>query len=396
VTTVVGGVYEERCIEPRWDDVYGSAGRAAAAISAAVTDLKLVTYRARQLEDGLESLSLAYGLSIDGPVVDEGISFDYFHSLAVPRISPRPDAIPKHEPIVVQDDVVLRFGMLEGTARVGARTAVYDPQSAFDPRPFRENGSTAERLALVLNRLEARRFTGEEDPQRAATTLIARGDADCVVLKLGAKGALVATAQHQALVPSYVSDTVFKIGSGDVFSAAFTLFWAVQGRPPEEAADLACRAVSRYVNSRSLPIETAEALATAQVQPARQGQGCIYLAAPFFNLGERWLVEETRTQLLAMGASVFSPLHDVGVGPGEVVAAQDLAGLDKSQVVLAVLAGADAGTLFEVGYAVSRDIPVIALAQNMRPEDLKMPSGTGCRIVGDLVSAIYQALWALP
>lgn len=396
MTTVVGGVYEERCIEPRWDDVYGSGGRAAAAISGAVPDLKLVTYQARSLQDGLESLAVAYGLSIGGPVVEDSISFDYFHSLAVPRISPRPDAILKLDPIDVADDVVLRFGMLEGSARVRARIAVYDPQSAFDPRPFKENGSSAEHLALVLNRLEARRFTGHDNPEKAAAKLLARGDADCVVIKLGAHGAFIATADERAAVPSYISESVFKLGSGDVFSAAFTLFWAIERRDASEAADLACRAVSRYVNSRSLPIETSQALAEAALLPSTPKQGCIYLASPFFNLGERWLVEEIRAQLLSMGVSVFSPLHDVGVGPGEAVAGPDLAGLDKSQVVLAVLAGSDAGTLFEVGYAVARGIPVVALAQNMRPEDLKMPSGTGCHIVQDLVSAIYQSLWALP
>jgi nucleoside 2-deoxyribosyltransferase len=92
---------------------------------------------------------------------------------------------------------------------------------------------------------------------------------------------------------------------------------------------------------------------------------------------------------------VFSPLHEIGEGPGEVVAPQDLAGLDECQVVLAILNGSDAGTLFEVGYAVAKGIPVVALAQNMRPEDIKMPQGTGCTIVGDLATAIYQAIWAL-
>lgn len=31
--TIVGGVYRERCMRPGWDDIYGSAGRAATAIA---------------------------------------------------------------------------------------------------------------------------------------------------------------------------------------------------------------------------------------------------------------------------------------------------------------------------------------------------------------------------
>ncbi|MBQ1500344.1 MAG: nucleoside 2-deoxyribosyltransferase [Sphingomonas sp.] len=396
MTTVAGGLYLERCIEPRWDDVYGSGGRAAAALSAAVPGIKLMTYRPTSLEDGEASLKSAYGISIDGPVVEAEITFDYFHTLATPKITPRPDAIIRCEPFEVADDVVLRFGMLEGDARVRARTAVYDPQSAFDPRPFAENGSKADRVALILNRLEARRFSGENDPERGIEILLARGEADVIVLKMGGHGALVATKEGRWTVPAYRSDTVFKIGSGDVFSAAFTQFWALEGRTPAESADFASRAVSQYVNTRSLPISSANELLGIDAEPINPGKGRIYLAAPFFNLAERWIVEEIRNQLMTMNVPVFSPLHDVGEGPGEVVAPLDLKGLDECQAVLAILNGTDAGTVFEVGYAVARGTPVVALAQNMRPEDVKMPAGTGCRIVDDLVSSIYHAIWALP
>ncbi|MCW3847386.1 PfkB family carbohydrate kinase [Sphingomonas sp. LB-2] len=396
MTTVVGGVYVERCVEPHWDDVYGSAGRAAAAISAATPDVRLLTYRAKPLASAFASLENAYGLAIDGPEVAEQIAFDYFHPLAVPRITPRPDAVKRQSSIKVEDDIVLRFGMLEGDAVVSAGTVVYDPQSAFDPRPYDENGSTAGRLALILNQHEARRFTGDPDARKAAEALLARGDTEVVVLKMGSRGALVLTATSSHQVPAYRSENVFKIGSGDVFSAAFTQFWAIDGRSPDEAADLASRAVSRYVDTKSLPIPTAHDLTAADLVPITSGDGRIYIAAPFFNLAERWIVEEVRAQLIDMGIPVFSPLHEVGEGPGEIVAPQDLAGLDDCQVVLAILNGSDTGTVFEVGYAVARGIPVVALAQNMRAEDLKMVAGSGCTIVGDLASAIYQAVWALP
>jgi nucleoside 2-deoxyribosyltransferase len=376
--------------------VYGSGGRAAAALSAAISDLRLLTYRAASLADAEASLRAAYGIEIEGPSIPQEIAFDYFHSLAVPRITPRPDAISQHDPLIVEDDVVLRFGMLEGTARVNARIAVYDPQSAFDPRPFEENGSKADRLALILNRLETRRLSGEDDPRKALDILLDRREAEVVVLKMGGHGAVVATGEERFAVPAYRSDTVFKIGSGDVFSAAFTQFWAVEGRSPAEAAHLASRATSRYVDTRSLPIASATEIEATEAVALRPGNGCIYIAAPFFNLAERWIVEEVRTQLLTMGVPVFSPLHDVGEGPGELVAPLDLEGLDECQAVLAILNGSDAGTVFEVGYAIARGIPVVALAQNMRPEDLKMPTGSGCRVVDDIVSAIYHAIWALP
>lgn len=395
--TVVGGVYAERCIEPFWDDVYGSAGRAAAAISAAVPGVRLVTYRAEDLVDGVENLAAVYGLTVEGPATKTGISFDYMHSLAEPRITPRPDALQpqQQQPLAVEDDVVLRFGMLEGTAVVAARRAVYDPQSAFDPRPFHENGSSAQELAVILNMLEARRLTGETEPERMIEKLLASQSATIVVLKMGGRGALVACGDDRVPVPAYRSDSVWKIGSGDVFSAAFTQFWAVEDRQPADAADLASRAVSRYAETRTLPIPSSGDLGALSAQPVLSGKGRVYIAAPFFDLGELWVVEEIRSHLHEMGIDVFSPLHDVGRGPASEVAAKDLAGLDLCGAVLAVLNGGDAGTIFEVGYAVAKGIPVVALAQNVRPEDLKMPEGAGCSIVEDLVSAIYHVVWSL-
>ncbi len=395
MTTVVGGVYAERCIEPNWREVYGSAGRAAAAISGAVPGVRLTTYRSDQLRDGIANLETAFDLTLDGPEVGFAIAFDYTHSLAVPRIVPRPDAIQQQQPIEVDDDVVLRFGMLEGTARIRARRAVYDPQSAFDPRPFAENGSSADELALILNRREATCLTGETDPGSAAAALLARGDAQVVVVKMGGRGALVASSAGSHVVPAYRSASVFKLGSGDVFSASFTQFWAIEGRSAAEAADLASRATSRYCETMSLPISAAADLNDLEPAPVRTTRGRIYIAAPFFNLAELWLVEELRDQLLAAGVEVFSPFHDVGPGSAELVAPLDLAALDECDAVLAVLNGGDAGTIFEIGYATAKGKPIVALAQNMRPEDMKMPVGSGCLVVTDVVSAIYQTVWLL-
>ncbi|MGX5713198.1 PfkB family carbohydrate kinase [Sphingopyxis terrae subsp. ummariensis] len=396
MTTVAGGLYQERCIEPYWDDVYGSGGRAAAALSAAVPDIQLKTYRARPLLDGVENLEAVYGIAVSGPETTRAISFDYFHSLAVPRIEPRPDAIAIEAPFDVTDDVVLRFGMLEGSARVTADRAVYDPQSAFDPRPFAENGSSARELALILNRLEASRLTAETEGAAIIRDLLASQGASIVVLKMGGHGALVGCKEGTRLVPAYRSTTVWKIGSGDVYSAAFTQYWAIENRPPFEAADLASRAVSAYCATRTLPIAPAKELAARAMEPVTPGRGRIYIAAPFFNTGERWVVEEVRALLNQMGVDVFSPLHDVGPGPGEIVAPLDLAGIDTCAAMLAILNGSDPGTVFEVGYARARGMPVIALAQNMRAEDLKMVAGSGCHIVEDFVSAIYKSVWALP
>ncbi len=395
MTTIVGGVYVEKCVEPYWNEVFGSAGRAAMALADQIPDVRLHAFRSPELAAELDNLAFISGARLEGPEMGRPISFDYMHSLADPRITPRPDAIPDLGCLAVEDDIVLRFGMLEGNARVTARKAVYDPQSAFDPRPFTENGSRAEQLALVVNSFEGRRLTGVQEPDEIVDRLLQDHSAEVVVLKMGGRGALVAWSDQRRMIPAYRSERVWKLGSGDVFSAAFLKFWAVDDLSPDVAADLSSRAVSRYAATRSLPIPPREVLDETAFEPVVPGRGRVYLAAPFFNLGEIWMVEEARKCLAGMGVEVFSPLHDVGRGPAEEIAEADLAGLDECDVVLAILNGGDAGTIFEVGYAVAAKKPVVALAQNVKPEDLKMPQGAGCTMVDDFVSAIYHAVWNL-
>jgi nucleoside 2-deoxyribosyltransferase len=62
--------------------------------------------------------------------------------------------------------------------------------------------------------------------------------------------------------------------------------------------------------------------------------------------------------------------------------------------MIAIVDGEDAGTLFEIGYARDRGIPVVVLSENPRPEAMTMLEGSGCRITHDLASAVYHAVWA--
>ena len=395
--TIVGGVYIERCIQPLWDAVYGSAGRAAEAVAPLVLGkTTLVSYVADDIRPAAEFLAGMASVTLEAIPATHAVSFDYLHPLSTPIIRPALDRMVVHDPIKVSSDVVLRYGMLEGDAIVEAHTAVYDPQSAFGARRFGKNGSRADQLAVVLNRYEAASMTGTDEPRAAAKLLIHEDNAAVVVVKMGSHGALVVTADGEARVPIYRTQRVWKIGSGDVFSATFAALWGCRGVAAAEAADFASRATAQYCETRSLPVLVPIELSKLSFPPVKPGRGLVYLAAPFFDLGQRWLVEETRTLLLHLGAQVFSPVHEVGSGPAEIVTPEDIKGLEAADVVFAVLNGLDAGTIFEVGYAAKKGIPIVVLAQNLKEEDLKMLAGTGCSIMDDFASAIYQTVWRLP
>jgi nucleoside 2-deoxyribosyltransferase len=292
--------------------------------------------------------------------------------------------------------------MLKGEALIEAEYAVYDPQNVSEPKGFSANGSKAKHLAVVLNRSEAETLIGKSmQPEDLARALAEREQAEVVVLKCGPFGALVLHKGEFTTVPAYQTDAVFKVGSGDVFVAVFAHYWMGEQLSPRDAAERASRATAFYVQNKYPPSN--EELAKFQPSPVTIGQGTrdrvngklhkVYLAGPFFTMGQFWVIEEAMRALISMGMNVLSPYHLVGPGDANEVAPKDLELLDESDVVLAIGDGMDAGTVFEVGYAKALGKPVIFYAENEVGEDIKMFEGTHCQMVKDFPTAIYKTVW---
>lgn len=393
---IVGGIYREECLRPQWDEVYGSAGRAASAITRLGGQAELHGYLDAELQPVVEARAKAEGFGLSTTPLPRSSAFCYTHGLSVPWIQ-RSDPQP---PLHVKADKVLRFGMMESTAVVDAEYAVFDPQNVKDTEAFGANGSKATHLAMVLNLYEARELLDHAKltPEEMADRLAAEHGAEVVVLKMGPKGALVYHGGTTYPVPAYATTRVWKIGSGDQFAANFAYAWMEEGRPPVEAAERASRATAYYAQHRNFP--TKGELDAFMPIPLQVSQSylegrvpTVYLAGPFFTLGQLWVVEQARSCLLDMGMNVFSPYHDVGPGPAEMVVDRDIDGIDQSDVMLAIADGLDSGTIFEIGYARARSVPVVVYAENESAENLKMMEGTDCFVRDDFVSAIYQTVW---
>ncbi|MGW2909929.1 ribokinase [Streptomyces asoensis] len=130
------------------------------------------------------------------------------------------------------------------------------PGSRFVLNPSPPRPLPAEVLAacdpLIVNEHEAAVILGEErsgaDPEDWARTLLARGPRS-VVVTLGAQGALVASAEGVARVPSVRVDAVDTTGAGDSFTAA--LAWRLgTGSSLAEAAAYAARVGAAAVTRR--------------------------------------------------------------------------------------------------------------------------------------------------
>lgn len=402
--TIVGGVYKEICVEPAWEQIFGSGGRAAAALTDLTDGVSLRTYVADKERGSLESLSETFGFKVEADSVPNTVLFSYYHGLSEPRIRPAVHQISRAAPIIVRDTNILRFGFIEGDAIVNGETVIYDPQNAYNPRPFHENGSTAEKLAIVANHNECLRLAknkyDKDQIEELGKALLEEQHANVLIIKRGSFGATVFTANEIRKLPAFRTLRVWPIGSGDVFAAVFAHQWAVAKVDAFEAARIASLSTAYYCQTKSLPIPV-DLSKTFSPEPLTIEPGGfpttrnrLYLAGPFFTMAQRWMIDQGRRHLSDQGFEVFSPFHDVGYGSATEVVPADIEALDQSDIVFAIVDGLDSGTLFEVGYARAKDKPVVAFAQNESENNLKMLEGTHCEIVDDFASAIYFATWA--
>src|SRR5262249_4751010 len=148
-------------------------------------------------------------------------------------------------------------------------------------------------IAYVLNGVEAEKLANVENPEEAALKIASESGAEVVVIKRGARGALVCTEGRCERIPAYRTSRIWPVGSGDVFAAVFAARWAAEGSPAVEAATQASRAAALYVNDRVLPIP-GDALADTSPFPFESvllddraleaTEFHVYLAGPFFNI----------------------------------------------------------------------------------------------------------------
>ena len=277
---VVGGFYYEQCITPRVDDGFGSGGRAAVALADAGNVVDWHYYCPPNEVERIAVQLTRPNLNHHSAPSDSVISFRYFHPLSRPLFYPVSSK--QFEPIKVQGDIILRFGFMEGSAEVHGKHVVYDPQSPHCPITFKENGSTADRLAIVLNVDEVLSYGQADDEAEAVKHIFANDGAEIVLVKAGVHGCRVyEKGEYIGNVPPYKTERVYKIGTGDIFSAAFTHHWAGLNKATLEAADAASRCTARYCETR-LPnvIVDDAALSLAPIENNKPGR--VYLASPFF------------------------------------------------------------------------------------------------------------------
>ncbi|KQO59607.1 hypothetical protein ASF22_08195 [Methylobacterium sp. Leaf87] len=379
-----GGVYVETCVTPARTALFGSGGRAAMVVAGLGGAVVLHTFHPEALRDDVDANFNPAGIGVVVHSSPRRFCFEYLHPMARPRIIPLPAGHPINVPL--QGEEVLRFGCLEGDFRVAAARAVYDPQSGSDPAPFGFNGSTAGSLAMILNANELRGMAGMDDLSHAATDVMRDAAASVLVVKDGPAGAYVfegtCLPRH---VPAYPTDSVYKIGSGDVFSATFAHAWMSDRVQAAEAADRASRRTAQYVETPAFPLPFELPHRAAGRTDARGRR--VLLACDTRTASRRWVWEEAARGLRDLGATVV---------PGDSYSPADwglvAASVDKAAVDI-VLAHCDDGRTAAAALRAILTLgkPVVVFADD--PAALEAAGKLGVPGSADLCSALYRTQW---
>ncbi|NTA84132.1 carbohydrate kinase family protein [Agrobacterium tumefaciens] len=370
---VAGGLYREVCETPPWNKEFGSGVRAAAILSKLSADTRFYTYRSSK---GGEAVNHLERLGVD--VVCErrssDIAFSYFHPLSNPLILPA--VVKVEDPLTVSGDSVLRFGFLEGSAIVSAGRAVYDPQGSSAVVPFEANGSQATDLAIVLNEVELLRYSGASDIEAACQALIDQSRASVVVVKCGVRGALVVELGQSSKIPPHWSERVFKIGTGDVFSAVFAHAWAEQKMPASASAEIASKAVSSYCDAPNEPLPRLSTIARNPITGS--APTCVSLRGSVETLGRRYSLEEARHCLQTLGMRVAAV--DLGDTPVEEP--------DGPKTLLVLADGLNLKEIYEIASRSEKADRIVIL-----DEEKRVQPWASVLIKDDFTTALYASAW---
>jgi hypothetical protein len=319
----------------------------------------------------------AHGVVLHTTPSPSEVVFSYFHPLSKPLISMRQDKEWALAPIKVAGPEVLRFGMYEGHAIVDADRAVFDPQKKSGAS-FIENGSRAAQLAVVLNEQELRAHSPSSTLSGCADKIMIESKSDVVVVKRGIRGALVFQRNGKpAFIDAYRSPRVFKIGTGDIFSAAFAHGWASLRLDAVEAATNASEMVAYYAGGGVLPLPAKKATELTPVPPGVPSK--VIVLSETDTLPKRWYLEEAVARLEELGVSA----HGVTLnGEVSVVALANV----RSVLVL---------------WTASKALPsVISAIAKMNGPNVVVLAEAGIEqcdndfaVATDFTSALYHAAW---
>lgn len=393
--TVIGGTYREINLDEISMEIFGSGFRCAKFLLENKCSVNFHTSGNQETKLFLNENQKVYpGLKIDCHKYEELITFQYSFALDEPSIFPNLQNISDKNIISVEADDVIAYGMLETDYRINSKRAVYDPQTSIKPKKFSEIGKTEE-LVYIVNKSEAYSISSSDKLEGVKEYFFKREKVKAFIVKNGPYGATLYTDSDETYkIPSYITDNVFKIGSGDVFTSSFGYYWMVKKLSLKQSALKASQSTALYCEKKAF-VDCTEKVdfQYEKFYPQDLSQKQVYLASPFFSLSDLILVDKIRAALLSFGVKVFSPFHDIGLGDDITIAKKDLEGIKLSDIVFTVLDNLDPGTLIESGFSMANQKKTIGYYRTCDENHLLMLKPGKLKTYNNLTTALYQTIW---
>jgi len=394
--SIIGGTYKEINLENNTDEIYGSGLRSSYFLLENGVNVKFYTSGNSKVEDYLKLYKGTYtDFEFYCQKSENFITFKYYFALDNPTIYPNILKINKTEVITALDENIICFGMLETDFSIKGNRVIYDPQTSIKPAKFSQFGE-AEQLIYIVNHSEAKSISATEDEKKIIEFFFESEGAYALIIKNGPSGAKLYYEGKSYKIPSYITDNVTKIGSGDIFTTSFAYYWIERGLSIEESALNASKSTAYYCDT--LIVRQHGLLSNflyKEYEAKHLFDKQVYIASPIFSLSDIILVDKIRNAFLDFGIKVFSPFHDIGLGSDEDFAKKDLEELNKSEIVFGVLDGLDAGTLIELGVSMAKDKKMIGYHRTCTVGSLFMLTPSNIKIHETLTTSIYHTIWSI-
>ena len=272
----------------------GSGLRAAAALGSD-GEVRLVSAVDEETRSLAETVYRTYGIAASPSERDQPVGFQYFTPVAAPSIN---GVFSLASALEAEDETVLLFGMVEsGPRNVRAQRLVVDPQRPRDLVALDLEGVSWDEVSIVANAREMRGLAQTTGDLAEAARIVQRiyGAAAVIVGKEAARGCLVVTEDGMvSRVGPYPTESVWPLGSGDVFAAAYAHAWSA-GAAPVEAARVGSNGAAWWCATRNvrLPAELLDGTrlvcdligSAAPELEVPEAPPLVYLAGPFLHAG---------------------------------------------------------------------------------------------------------------
>ena len=393
---VVGGTYREINLDELSMELFGSGFRCSKFLLENGCSVNFHTSGNDESIRFLKENQKVYpGFKFDCTTSIELITFQYSFALDEPSIFPNLLNIPTTDQIEVDANNVIAFGMLESNYKIKAKKVVYDPQTSVEPKVFSDIGK-AEKLVYIVNQTEACSIASSDSIDEIKFYFFEREKVEAFIIKNGPFGATLYTKDHDFRIPSFITNHVYKIGSGDLFTASFGYYWMEKELSIEDSAILASKSTAKFCDKKAYVDCSKEIEFNYQeFKGVDISDKQIYLASPFFSLSDLILVDKVRNALVSMGVKVFSPFHDIGLGEELAIAKKDIEEIINSDAIFLMFDNLDSGTLIESGLAMAKGIPLIGYHRTCDEHQLLMLKPGNFRTYDNLTTALYHAIWSL-